>query len=69
LRLAAFIDAGNVWYDPYEFDLNEYAAGAGLGIRFDVPYFPIRLDYAWDLKKDDPMTETDQWSFSIGYGF
>jgi outer membrane protein insertion porin family len=69
LRLAAFIDAGNVWYDPYEFDLNTYAAGAGLGIRFDIPYFPIRLDYAWDLKRDDPRTETDQWSFSIGYGF
>ncbi len=69
LRLAAFIDAGNVWYDPYDFDLNEYAAGTGLEIRFDIPYFPIRLDYAWDLKKDDPMTATDQWSFSIGYGF
>lgn len=69
LRFAAFIDAGNVWYDPYEFDLDQYAVGTGVGIRFDIPYFPIRLDYAWDLKKDDPETETDAWSFSIGYGF
>lgn len=69
LRLAGFVDAGNVWYDPYDFELSEYAMGAGLGIRFDIPYFPIRLDYAWDLKKDDPATRTDRWSFSIGYGF
>lgn len=69
IRLAAFADIGNVWYDPFQFDLNDYAASYGFGIRFDIPNFPIRLDYAWPLRKDDPSTQTERWSFSIGYGF
>ncbi|MEI6564529.1 MAG: outer membrane protein assembly factor BamA [bacterium] len=68
-RFATFYDVGNVWYDPYEFDLSHYAAGAGVGLRLDIPGFPMRFDYAWPVKKDDPRSRTENWSFSIGYGF
>jgi outer membrane protein assembly factor BamA len=68
-RFATFYDVGNVWYDPYEFDLNQYAAGVGMGLRLDIPGFPMRFDYAWPVKKDDPRSRTENWSFSIGYGF
>lgn len=68
-RFATFYDIGNVWYDPYEFDLSQYAAGAGIGLRLDIPGFPMRFDYAWPVKKDDPRSRTENWSFSIGYGF
>jgi outer membrane protein insertion porin family len=68
-RFATFYDVGNVWYNPYEFNLDQYAAGAGIGLRLDIPGFPMRFDYAWPVKKDDPRSNTENWSFSIGYGF
>jgi outer membrane protein insertion porin family len=68
-RFATFYDVGNVWYDPYEFDFGDLASGAGLGLRLDIPGFPIRFDYAWPIKKDDPRSKTENWSFWIGYGF
>lgn len=68
-RFASFYDVGNVWYDPYEFDFSQYAAGAGVGLRLDIPGFPMRFDYAWPVKRDDPRSRTENWSFSIGYGF
>lgn len=69
LRLATFCDAGNVWFDPYDFDLGTLAVGAGVGLRVDFPQFPIRFDYAWPVQKDDPRSRTEKWSFWIGYGF
>lgn len=68
-RFASFYDIGNVWYDPYEFDMSNYAAGAGVGLRLDIPGFPMRFDYAWPVKKDDPRSRKENWSFWIGYGF
>ena len=68
-RLATFCDAGNVWADPYQYDLSHLAVGAGVGIRVDFPQFPIRFDYAWPVEKDDPRSRTEHWSFWIGYGF
>ncbi len=68
-RFASFYDIGNVWYDPYQFDFDQYASGYGIGLRLDIPGFPMRFDYAWPLKKDDPRSRTENWSFSIGYGF
>ncbi len=69
LRLVGFYDIGNVWEDPYEFDFGVLGAGAGVGIRFDIPGFPIRLDYAWPVMRDDDLTRTDRWAFSIGFDF
>ena len=68
-RLAGFCDAGNVWFDAYDYDLSSIAVGAGVGIRVDFPQFPIRFDYAWPVEKDDPRSKTEHWSFWIGYGF
>lgn len=67
LRLAAFYDIGNVWRDAYEFELNNLASGAGVGIRFDLPGFPIRIDRAWSVEKDSELTDTDTWTFWIGF--
>jgi len=58
---ALFIDAGNIWLaneDPNrpggKFTgnfLNELAIGAGVGIRFDIQLFVIRLDVGVPLRK------------------
>lgn len=69
IRFALFADAGNVWADPFEIDFSDLAASAGGGLRFDVPGFPIRIDYADVLKKDDDLTRTESWVLWIGYDF
>ncbi len=67
IRLAAFVDVGNVWRDSYEFRLEELAATYGAGVRLDVPGFPIRIDWAWPLWRDDDLTDTERFVFWIGY--
>ncbi len=66
LRLAAFYDIGNVWVDPFDCDLDEYASSWGLGVRFDIPGFPIRLDYAFPIVSDDDYTRREHFIFWIG---
>jgi len=67
LRFAMFYDMGNVWADPYDFDLGEYASSVGAGIRLDIPGFPVRLDFANALQKDDDLTRERTLVFWIGF--
>ena len=67
LRLAAFYDVGNVWADPFDADFSELASSWGFGIRFDIPGFPIRLDYAIPISRDDDYSRTERFVFSIGF--
>jgi len=69
IRAAAFYDMGNVWEESYTFDFSELASGAGIGLRLDIPGFPMQLDYAWALEPDDELSRTEKFSFGIGYGF
>ncbi len=60
-----YTDIGNIWntkvsgsYDPKTvFDISKFgrdlAIGVGTGLRFDMSYFLIRLDFAYKLK--DPL--------------
>ncbi|MEP7319750.1 MAG: BamA/TamA family outer membrane protein [Panacibacter sp.] len=58
---ALFIDAGNIWLlrdDPSKPGskftnkfLNDFAAGAGAGLRIDVSFFVLRLDVAFPIRK------------------
>ena len=67
IRLAAFYDAGNVWSDAYDLDVSDLATAAGVGIRLDMPGFPIRIDYARALEADDELTRKEPWVIWIGY--
>lgn len=67
IRLAAFYDIGNVWEDAYDFGFSEYASSVGAGLRFDMVGFPIRLDYAHALEKDDDLSRTREFVFWIGF--
>ncbi len=67
LRVATFYDIGNVWEDPYDFDFSEYAHSVGVGLRIDVPGFPVRLDFAHSLGEDDDYTRTDTFVFWMGF--
>lgn len=67
IRLAGFYDIGNVWKDPFEFDFSEFAHSIGIGLRLDVPGFPVRLDYAYSLGEDDDYTRKDAFVFWMGF--
>jgi outer membrane protein insertion porin family len=67
VRLAGFYDTGNVWADAYKIDTGDLASSTGVGIRFDMPGFPIRIDRAWAISYDDDYTEDDKWVIWIGY--
>lgn len=67
LRLAAFYDIGNVWSESFDADFGEFASSAGVGIRFDIPGFPIRFDYAVPLEFDDDYTDAQRWAIWIGF--
>jgi len=69
VRLAAFYDTGNVWREPYALDPDDLAASAGVGVRLDLPGFPIRVDRAWVVEKDDALTGADPWVIWIGYDY
>lgn len=69
IRIATFFDIGNVWGDAYDFQLDRLASSAGVGIRLDIPGFPIKVDRAWVIEKDDEFTDMDAWVFWIGYDY
>jgi outer membrane protein insertion porin family len=70
VRAATFYDIGNVWLDAYDFELSDYCTDIGLGLRLDIPGFPIRLDYAWPLEVTENVYRTaPRFNFSIGYAY
>jgi outer membrane protein insertion porin family len=69
VRVGCFYDTGNVWSERFKVDLDDLASSTGLGLRLDVPGFPIRIDRAWVLEMDDDFTDDDQWVIWIGYDY
>ena len=69
LRLAVFSDLGAVGWDEFDFNFADtFAWTVGLGIRLDIPMFPIRLDFATPIKSPDDAEE-EVFSFTVGYDF
>ncbi len=84
LKGALFVDAGNIWLfnpDPTrpggEFRANTFlqqlAIGYGAGLRVDIQFFVIRLDYALPLRAGygTPTTaeKSGRLNLAIGYPF
>jgi outer membrane protein insertion porin family len=70
IRMAGFYDSGFVNEDALDFDTSAYNDNWGIGMRLDLPGFPLHLDYAW------PITYDEQWhdgkgrfNFLIGHSF
>ncbi len=69
LRFAVFSDLGSVGPDTFDLDFSDtFAWTAGLGLRIDIPMFPIRLDFATPIEKPE-HAEDEAFSFSVGYDF
>jgi outer membrane protein insertion porin family len=74
--LVAFVDAGNVWADSWDFDLGDLRVAAGPGLRYDTPIGPVRFDVGVQLTPIDNLLvdgkpERRRWRmhFSIGHAF
>jgi outer membrane protein insertion porin family len=67
-EVALFFDVGNVWADPKSVDLGLLRSGAGLGLHYQTPVGPIRLEYGLKLDRK-PGEDAGAFAFSVGYPF
>ncbi len=66
--VAGFFDFGN-GADKWGKLFSDIKAGTGFGIRFVTPMAPIRLDFAWKLKKVPGDTDSFRIHLTIGTFF
>lgn len=71
-----FVDAGNVWTDPWRFDVGDLRLDAGPGLRYLTPIGPIRFDVGFQLNPIEgllvdgaPQKRRFRLHFSIGQAF
>jgi outer membrane protein assembly complex protein YaeT len=71
-----FADAGNVWNNAWDFNLNDLRYDVGPGLRYMTPVGPIRLDLGYQLKQipgllvnGKPEPRRIRLHFSIGQAF
>jgi outer membrane protein insertion porin family len=70
VRGALFYDIGFVNADSWSWNPDNLASDYGLGIRFDLPIGPIRIDYGIPIERGDSTgSKKGQFNFSIGYQF
>jgi outer membrane protein assembly factor BamA len=70
-----FLDVGNVWPETKNLQVKSIATAAGIGIRYDTPFGPFRIDYGLQLY--DPrggvngnrwITERKLWGETLRFG-
>ena len=80
---ALFFDGGNVWEDAADIkisdfkliksssdvDVNDYRYAVGMGIRYNTPVGPIRLDYGVPLKVEEGVSDKGRFHLSLGQIF
>ncbi|MGA0369063.1 MAG: outer membrane protein assembly factor BamA [Kiritimatiellia bacterium] len=69
-RYAMFYDWGVVNSDSFDADVGEANSSYGVGLRIDMPGFPLRFDYSWQLQSSESNADSGGlFSFLIGYSF
>ena len=67
-RLAAFVDAGNVFDQTSDFDFNDIRVTSGIAARWLSPLGPLAISVAAPLNEQDgDETEAVQFSFGIPF--
>ncbi len=70
IRGALFYDWGFVNVDTWDFNTAGYNDNWGIGLRFDLPGFPLQLDYAWPITYDEKFQDGNgRFNFLIGHTF
>ncbi len=73
IRGAVFVEAGNVWQEPWSVRLDDLRYDAGPGVRLDTPFGVIRLDFGYQLRPVDGLRidgrpQTSRWRLNFGIG-
>ncbi len=66
--IVAFVDGGNVWRLIQDIDITGIKFTAGIGLRYNTPVGPFRLDYGHKLQRE-PGESKGALHFSIGHAF
>ena len=76
LSAVLFADAGNVWSNKWDFNLNDLRYDVGPGLRYSTPIGPIRVDLGFQLNpipgllvNGKPEQRHFRVHFSIGQAF
>lgn len=67
LGLVTFIDGGDVWVKTDDMNLS-FKYTAGLGLRYNTPVGPLRVDYGYKLMREAGES-SGEIHFSIGHAF
>ncbi|MGH8740358.1 MAG: outer membrane protein assembly factor BamA [Burkholderiales bacterium] len=68
LRLAAFLDAGQVYGEGQKLDLGELRYSTGIALSWLSPFGPLRLSIGHPLNRK-PGDEVQRLQFTLGTGF
>jgi translocation and assembly module TamA len=68
LGYVGFVDAGYIGENAYLDDTGDFHSGAGLGIRYDTPIGPLRVDFAVPVSGPNDG-ESFFFYFGIGHSF
>ncbi len=68
VRMSTFVDMGNVFNDPGDFDASELRGSAGLAITWFSPVGPLSLSYAEPFN-NDPDDDLQRFQFLLGASF
>lgn len=66
IGIVSFLDFGNVWQRTDQFSGLKYTTG--LGLRYNTPVGPLRVDYGFKLNRDKGDSK-GQLHFSLGHAF
>ncbi|MDC4205061.1 MAG: outer membrane protein assembly factor BamA [Candidatus Manganitrophus sp.] len=66
--LVLFFDHGNVWLDHRDVRFSELKSTTGIGVRYNTPVGPFRLDWGYKLNRE---ADEDPWAlhFTLGHAF
>jgi outer membrane protein insertion porin family/translocation and assembly module TamA len=71
-----FLDGGNVWDKSWDIKLNDLRYAAGVGLRYQTPVGPLRVDYGYQLNpipgllvNGEPSNRHWRIHFSIGQAY
>lgn len=66
--LVTFVDAGNVWQRVEDTDISSLKYTTGLGLRYNTPVGPFRIDYGYKLNPEKGESR-GEIHFSLGHAF
>ena len=70
--VGGFLDGGNVFARAIDMNLGQIRGAAGVGLRYDSPLGPLRLDYGLKLSLqpfNGALEHRGVWYLSLGEAF